>query len=186
MTQDVLYTTFWSQQTRLPPSEIGWLDEDQARAQFEKRDLDIVDATARDDEGTPRPRWVIGIGQTGPRVRFFDEHTTLWRMVDWDQIEGRLWRRITYDYIYASPDRAWSQLESILTHKASVMTDGAGYVVTVDKSTRPERRIKTDFTARASEEYWLGYPEFGNWSPLTDPGPSAYQVAGREVPTRAR
>ncbi|MFJ3405399.1 hypothetical protein [Promicromonospora sp. NPDC090134] len=185
MTDDVLYTTSWNDLTRRPVLGHDWLDEEQARAQFEKRDLDIVDAAERDDEGTPRPRWVIGIGQTGARVQFFDQHTTMWHMVDWRETDGRLWRWITYDYIYTSQDRNWSQRESILTHKSSVETDGTGYVVTVDKSTRPGQRLKTDFIARASEAYWLNYPEFGNWSDLSEPGPSAYQVAGRETPMRA-
>jgi len=185
MTQDVLYTTFWSQKTRVPPPEVGWLDQEQARAQFGKGDLQVVDAVHRDADGLARPRWIIGLGTSGRvRVRFFDEHTTLWRLVDWDNVEGRLWRWITYDYTYASTDQQWSEKDSVLTEKASVQSDGTGYVVSVDKSTSPGRRHKTEFTDRASDAYWLDYPQFGEWAVLAQPGPSAYEVAGREAPAR--
>jgi len=183
MTQDVLYTTFWSQMTRVPPPEVGWLNEEQARMQFEQGDLQVVDAAHRDADSLPWPRWVIGIGTSGRvRVRFFDEHTTLWRLVDWDNIDGRLWRWITYDYTYSSTGKQWSEKDSILTEKASVQTDGTGYVVTVDKSTKPGRRLKTDFADRASGAYWLDYPKFGDWVGLSSPGPSAYEIAGRSAP----
>lgn len=187
MTEDVLYTARWNGITRRPVADYEWLDAAGAEELYSTGSgLEVVEAANLDAEGVPRPRWVIGLGASGRvRVRFFDKDTTLWRLVDWDNVNGRLWRWITYDYTYPSSDQQWSEKDSVLTEKASVQSDGTGYVVSIDKTTKPGRRLKTEFTNRGLDAYWIDYPRFGEWAELIEPGPSAYEVAGTAAPAGA-
>lgn len=183
--QSVLYTTRWTNLTRRPMAGHDWVSVDEARRLYESEtSLVVVDAEVRDEAGVPVPRWVIGLGTSGRiRVQFFDASTTIWHLVDYDRIEGRLWRWITNDYFYEDTSATRSMGESTRTVKASVEVDGTGYVTVVDKAGRgPGQRQTTDFVGRASEAYWLDWPAFGDWSSLTDPGQSAHEVAGIDLP----
>ena len=124
---------------------------------------------------------MIGVGQSGVRVQFFDEHMNVWHQVDWDRIDGRLWRWLTYDWEYSDTTRHWEKKDAVLDAEAMVRPDGDGDITIQDR--RTGQTLETEFRSRASEAYWLDYPEFGDWAVLAKPGPSAYQVAGREVPT---
>jgi hypothetical protein len=180
MTQDVLYTTRWNGITRRPVAGHEWLNDQAARKLYESKDLEVVDASRRDADGTPKPRWVIGISQSGVRVQFFDEQMNTWHMVDWDRVDGRLWRWLTYDWEYSDATRHWEQKDATLDAEAMVRPDGNGDIEVQDR--RTGQTFETEFSGRASEAFWLDYPEFGGWSALAEPGPSAYEVAGREIP----
>lgn len=182
---DLLYTTSWNNLTRRPIAGHEWVEPARARELYESfADLTIVDAATRDQDGVPAPRWVIGTGTSARfRVQFFDANTTLWRLVDYDWIDERLWRWITYDYTYADLTRQRLVNDAIGTHKSAVKPDGTGTLTTIttDGNSRPTRQA-TKFAGRAREDYWLDRPAFGHWSTLTDPGPSAAEVAGIEAP----
>lgn len=180
MTQDVLYTTRWNGITRRPVADHEWLDADAARERYGVNDLDVVDAVTRDADGTPKPRWVMGIGQSGVRVQFFDAQMNVWHMVDWDRVDGRLWRWLTYDWEYTDATQSRAQRDAAVRAEAMIRPDGNGDIEIRDQ--RTGQTLETEFSGMASEVYWLDYPEFGDWAALADPGPSAYEVAGRQAP----
>ncbi|MGH4000307.1 MAG: hypothetical protein ACRDTJ_22925, partial [Pseudonocardiaceae bacterium] len=44
---------------------------------------------------------------------FFDGHGTRWRRVDYDLIDGHLWRWITADHTYPDDSRRWAINEAV-------------------------------------------------------------------------
>lgn len=186
MTDDaVLYTTSWNNLTRQPIAGHEWVEPTQAHKMYEAfEDITIVDAATRDGDGVPMPRWVIGTGTSARfRVQFFDANTTLRRLVDYNWIDERLWRWVTYDYTYDDLSRKRLANEAARTCKAAVKPDGTGTLTTVvtGANSRPTRQ-STKFNDRASDAYWLDRPAFGEWQALTLPGPSAEEVAGIDAP----
>lgn len=177
----VFYTTDWNLITRRPTADHDWIDEGRAKNLYvDMLGLDVVDAAEVDGDGIPRQRWSLGIGTSGRiRASFFTPQNTLWRQVDWNAIDGRLWRWVTVDYTYPTETQTWAQDEWVRKVEATVEPDGQGDILTVDPS-KPaaERRQYTDFSGRARDSYWLDRPEFGDWRDLADPGPSAHEVAG--------
>ncbi|WP_460706494.1 hypothetical protein [Myceligenerans halotolerans] len=115
-----------------------------------------------------------------PRVIFFDEHMTIVHMVDWKYIDGRLWRWITYDWIHPNTTQHWDQDESVTEALAEITPGGAGVLELSDD--RNNRELDIEFADRAQGSYWVDYPEFGDWAALTDPGPTALEVAGDAAP----
>lgn len=170
MTQDVLYTSRWNDLTRQPARGHSWLTEDEARRRYESsQGVEIVDATLRDTDGTPRPRWVIGAyGRV--RVQFFTPAGSVWREVDYDLIDGRLWRWITVDYTYAD-DGQHDQPDAVLTIEVSTRPDGTG-TMSIDDTAAGERSV-SEFTDVPTDGGWLDVPRFGDWKQLADPGPGA-------------
>ena len=187
MTQDVLYTDRWNDITRRPALGHEWLDVDTASSRYQSTTgIDVVDAPDRDTQGVPRPRWVLGIGTSGRvRASFYTPAHSLWRQIDYDWTEGRLWRWITVDYTYPNDTDTFTEDEAVLDVQAEVRPDGTGDLAVVDRSTTPMRRLVTEFVGMARDTYWIDVPEFGNWAGLANPGPSAYEVAGRNAAVHA-
>lgn len=184
----VQYTTEWNRITRRPIAGHTWIDEARARDLYDgMKGLDVVDAETVDDTGVPVQRWVLGIGTSGRiRASFFTLYNTIWRQVDWNWIDGRLWRWTTVDYTYPTQDRKWRQGEATSTVQSTVLPDGTGHLLTVDPAKpRDEQRHYADLIGRSSDTYWLDRPVFGDWAALADPGPSAYEVAGFDRSARA-
>ena len=73
-----------------------------------------VDAADIGTDGLPWPRWVIEFAGSDARVRFLDRHTALWRRVDYEAVDGRLWRKATYDYTYPDESRRWEHSPTLV------------------------------------------------------------------------
>ena len=177
----IYYTKRWVFTTRKPFPGEEWLSPETARSVYEEvGSLDAVDAHQVDAQGVPIQRWVLGFSTAGGvRASFFTEQGALWRQIDWKSIDGRLWRWITVDYTYPDDTRSWRQDEWIHKVEARVNPDDNGEIISLNpKLPRSEGRKLTRFTGRSFDKYWLDRPAFGDWTSLTDPGPSAYEVAG--------
>lgn len=188
----VRYTGRWNRLLMKPFAGYDWLDAGEARKLYEQRPgpgVIVVGGTQSQGPETFIARWVIGFGtSSGVRVQFFNEHGTLWRLVDYNGVDGRLWRWITEDYVYSDDARKWAQREALLNVKATVEPDGDGFATTIDKTDPDEPRpirSTTPFQNAARASYWVDRPTFGDWAALADPGPSAWEVAGQPVPTQA-
>lgn len=189
MTSDVMYTTGWSFMRGRLALEHQWLSIDEARRMYEADTGEgpmVIDAALRGPNGDPEPRWVIGLGAGVPRVTFLDGAQSIWRQIDWEQIDGRWWRWITYDHEYPNQSRKWEVYEAEYVSKAVVMPDGTGRIELTEGENGPSGvgnspRLKMRFTNRAVDSYWIDIPQFGDWAALADPGPSTYDVAGLNV-----
>ena len=170
MTQVVLYTSRWNDLTRQPVRGHSWLTEDEARRRYEASEgVEIVDALLRDPDGTPRPRWVMGsYGRV--RLQFFTPAGAVRREVDYDLIDGRLWRWVTVDCTYAD-DEQHDQVEAVLSVEVSSRPDGTGTVSIDDSATG--RRSVSRLTDVPTDGGWLDVPSFGEWGPLVDHGSGA-------------
>ena len=183
MTGDVWYTTSWSHTTHEPTPGHEWLTNEGASEYFLRKrpgGLDVIDAHVVDAGNRPRARWAIDWGGVGARVRFFTEAGSTWRTVDWELIDGRLWRWITIDWTYPDDTRIYRSSEAILDVRASARPDGTGDFTTEDVTTGQESFV--ELTDAAKPSYWIDVPTFGDWTVLADPGPSPYEVAGRSAP----
>ena len=180
MTTEVRYTTQWNPMTRRPIAGHEWLDQASARALFEAGgDLNVVDAARTDDDGLPQPRWLLGIGSSGRiRAQFFDEHGSVVRLVDYDRVDGRLWRWVTVDYTYPTDSERHNLSDVTVETEAAVRPDGHGHLSTENATTGQESRLQ--FSDGGRDEYWVPVPEFGDWAALSKPGPSAQEVAGSD------
>ncbi|WP_020018175.1 hypothetical protein [Promicromonospora sukumoe] len=149
--------------------------------------MEVVDAADVDAAGTPRPRWTIEFSGCDARVRFLDRHGAVWRQVDYRTIDGRLWRQRVSDYTYPDGSRLWEPSELMSEVESVVHPDGTGSLTILDKTKcKPGTWLVSQFSARASEAYWVDRPEFGGWAALTHPGRSAHEVAGTEAAASAR
>ncbi|WP_182113856.1 MULTISPECIES: hypothetical protein [unclassified Actinotalea] len=179
MPDDVLYTTRWNELTREPVGGHRWLSEEEAHRAFEsgKGIIEVVDAAARDADGTPRPRWVIGTSANGrARVRFFTPGGSVWRNIDYDEIDGRLWRWISVTYTYPDLDNRYMQGQALQIVKEKFQPDGTG-TVRHDVKTEPEVDVYTMSDVPVAG-FWLDRPRFGDWAALTDP---EYGLPARDV-----
>jgi hypothetical protein len=193
VTDQVRFTTRWNAMTSQPIEGHEWISEDQARQLVAGNEfVDVVDFTVTDDDGVDRPRWVIGITSLrgvagGARVEFYDVHGTCWRVVDYDLLEGRLWRSSVTDRHYQAgipaPDdftssldtQRWKTDEAIRTERATVNPDGTGVLKIRDRTTG--EKSLTNLSGLDVAAHWLDVPVFGDWDALTDPGRSATEIA---------
>lgn len=101
-------------------------------------------------------------------MRFFTPGGgSVWRSIDYDVRDGRLWRWITTEYIYPDDSTFYWLNEHIHMYTAEFEPDGTGYVEFREKS-----RSDVD-VARMTEApvsgFWTDWPQFGNWDLLADP-----------------
>lgn len=180
MTENVLYTIRWNDITRRPAADHEWIGADSARTLAGEGEwLEAVDATEVDAEGLPVPRWVIGFQIPGRiRVIFYNRSTSVWRQIDWDLIDGRLWQWITVDYAYADDVQQWSEGDAVSSCYTKVNPDGSGWIRVLTRGPGPKRKVRARLSGRASSGRWVDLPDFGDWAELTRPGSSAYEVAG--------
>lgn len=185
----VRYTERWNDLLLQPIDGYDWIDAGQARDLFENdpdRGPMVVGGTEDGLTGEFTPRWVIGFG-AGARVQFLDERGSLVRLIDYDLVEGRLWRWVTVDYTYRGTGQRWSRRDAILKIETTIRPDGRGHLTNHDKTDPSTSRPLTntiEIVAPVKSSYWLDWPAFGDWAALADPGPSAWEVAGQPVPTR--
>jgi len=172
MSGQVAYTTLWNDLTRRPIGGHRWLTDVEAQSAYgtHSSGLDVVDAVERDAQGVPRPRWVIGLtAQVNPRVRvrFFHPSGSLWRLIDYDNIGGRLFRWISVDYTYPDDARLYAEFECVMNVAATFRPDGTG-IVTIDDKRQPNIQQATLDGAPVGG-YWMNMPAFGHWGQLSDP-----------------
>lgn len=178
---DVIYVERWHERRREPILGFRWLTAEDAEERYRRRrgdpdvaegagrgDLNVVDAAVRDADGRPRPRWALGVGFRGVRVRFFTPGGgSIWREVDYDAREGRLWRWNTVEYVYPDDEHFYGQNKSTRIDIAKFEPDGTGYVDFNDKSKPTVDRAR--MTDAPVAGFWLDWPEFGHWQDLANP-----------------
>lgn len=186
--QTVRYTERWNDLLLQPIGGYEWIDASAARDLFEnepERGVMVVGGSEHELTGEFKPRWVLGFG-AGVRVQFLDERGSLVRLIDYDVVEGRLWRWVTVDYVYRDAEQRWSRRDAVQKIETTVRPDGRGYLTTHDKTDPASRRLTNtvEIVVPVKESYWLDWPAFGDWAGLATPGPSTWEVAGQPVPTR--
>ncbi|WP_182113858.1 MULTISPECIES: hypothetical protein [unclassified Actinotalea] len=167
---EVLYTSRWNPLTGRPAMKHRWLPEDEARRAFESGSgiITIVDAATRGDGDVPRPRWVIGAGAKGRvRVQFFTPGGAVWRQIDYDDIDGRLWRWICITYVYPDDQTRYMRLQATRILTEEFRPDGTGRVKD-DSKLEPNVDAYT-LTNAPVGAFWMDRPDFGNWEGLTNP-----------------
>jgi hypothetical protein len=167
----VLYTGRWSDQTRLPFPGVGWYDEARARTIYDERSefMCVVDASERLADDRPRQRWVVGVSETGGfRCAFFTPAGTLYREIDYDPLDGRLWRATTLDYRYPDGEGySLSAVESLGHTIARFFPDGSGTVRYAESGNPVGEEV--DLHDAPVSSFSLDRPSFGDWSRLSDP-----------------
>jgi hypothetical protein len=161
----------WVTNRRAPAPGSQWIDAEQARARYEAGEKFLVlDAERVDDSGRPHPQWIISFGTGVPsavRVQFYDRHGRLWNLVDYEPIQGRLWRSTTVSYVYRDDEKFYMQSDSTQIEHLTVKPDGTGFTEFRNKVEGwTERADIKDATVDAC---WLDRPQFGDWANLSDP-----------------
>jgi len=163
---EVMYTTRWNDLTRRPNGGHTWLTLDEARRLYDSGEgVEIVDASTRDEDGTLRPLWVIG-AEGRFRVQLYTPGGSVARSVDWDLIDGRLWRWVTREYVYPDDGTQYMEFDAVLALTTSARPDGTGSFTIRDKETGQTH--VTEFTDVATDGYWLDVPAFAEWGPLVN------------------
>ena len=173
--QQVLYTTRWNRLTRRPTMDHAWVSPQEAATLYASdAGIDVVDAERRDEDGTPRPVWVIGTSPVGFRVQLFTPGGAVARVVDWKRRDGRLWRDSSTEYLYPDEDTAYRMADATTIVDTVTRPDGTATLAYTDESGQTH---VTEFADVATDGNWLDVPEFGDWGPLVNatlgasPGP---------------
>lgn len=171
MTGPILYVTAWNDMTRKP---LGgghrWLEVDEARARYDvsHEHIEVVEASRRDHLDRPVPKWTISLTPgIGARVQFYTDAGSIWRLIDYDVIDGRLWRWITADYIYPDDDRRHNFRDATQMVTSEFRPDGTG-TIDIDDKSQPEV-ARARLTDAPVNGFWLDWPTFGDWEHLNDP-----------------
>ena len=180
MTGPVWYCTRWNDLTRRPIAGCEWISEGQARDRFERNEfIDIVESSTIGSDGLVYPRWVMGIAGLrgvagGARLEFHDGQGSVWRAVDYQIVQGRLFRSNVVDLVYSSDQQRWEMDQAIRGVEVTVDTDGTCAVESWEAS--GDQKL-TEISGLGVSGHWLDVPEFGDWDALADPGPSASEIA---------
>ena len=163
------YTTRWNAKTGRPVAEHRWLDETEAREAFAAHSLEVVRVVKRrESDGAVRAMWVMGLAyKAGVRVQWLNGKHSVWRLNDYQWLDGRLFRRVTVDYGYPDADRRYGLSECTAMRELVVLPDGSGHAVQ-DLKSEPTRLV-AKFTDYRTYNLWIDYPEFGDWESLADP-----------------
>ncbi len=163
-----MYIERWNFQLRKPVPRTPIFSVDEAVARYARHEpVLVVDGTSGDD-GSHQPRWVMGLGRTGVRMSFLNLPGSVWRLIDYDARDGRLWRWKTVDYTYASDDRYYALNAPTQVITSKFEPDGTGYIDFDDKSKEVVDRARFE-SAPMVANFWMDWPEFGQWNGLTDP-----------------
>jgi hypothetical protein len=174
------YTTRWNDLTNRPSADHDWIDEGQARDRFERNEfIDVVESSTIGSDGLVYPRWVMGIAGLrgvagGARLEFHDGQGSIWRAVDYQIVQGRLFRFNVADFDYSTDQQRWEMSEATAGVEVTVDPDGTG---TVERWEAGGDQELTEFTGLDVSDHWLEVPAFGDWDALADPGPSASEIA---------
>ncbi len=163
-----MYIERWNHQLRIPVPGSPILSVDEAAARYDRKEPFVVVDGTRGDDGSHQPQWVMGWAHTGARMSFLNLHGSVWRLIDYDARDGRLWRWKTVDYTYASDDRYYAVNACTQKITSKFDPDGTGYIDFDDKSKEVVDRARFE-SAPIVANFWMDWPEFGQWNGLTDP-----------------
>ena len=178
----IWYCTRWNDLTRRPIAGYEWINERQARDRLERNEfIDVVESSTIGSDGLVNPRWVMGIAGLrgvagGARLEFHDGQGSIRRAVDYQIIQGRLFRSNVVDFAYSTDQQRWEMGQAIAGVEVTVDPDGTG---TVERWEASGDQELTEFTGLDVSGHWLEVPEFGDWDALTDPGRSATEIAAQ-------
>jgi len=189
------YLGRWNYSLHKPVPDESWITEDEARSGLEAGVIrcDIVPAevyTRRDETPRPSSPWVItafGGGATGFSVNFLTQHGSIRRIVDYDNVDGRLFMGSVIDYTYPDDARWYAQYDCTQLFYGILKPDGTGFLTINDKSRPTVERLSIDQIDVSGN--WLDYPAFGDWHVLLDPDFGArptppHEEAPAPVPTK--
>lgn len=185
MTEDVLFTTQWNDLTRRPIMGHRWLSEDEAKQRWDggydhTGIVSVIDAEARDQDGNPCPRWAVFGSATSPvRVRFFTAGGSIWRTIDYDEVDDRLWRWICVTFVYPDTESRYERNQAIRVVKEKFRPDRTG---TVQFDERDGMLHTAKITDAPVDGFWLDRPAFGDWSNLSNPEYGVPQDVGWAAP----
>ncbi|WP_448058441.1 hypothetical protein [Cellulomonas hominis] len=126
----------------------------------------MVDASLRDENNRPHHRWVMGF-HPGVRVRFFTPAGSLWRLIDYKYIDGRLFQQANVTYTYPDDTHRYDEDESTILVSARFKPDGSGSIEINDKSQPTVQR--TRFKDADFSTFWMDWPAFEDWDQLANP-----------------
>ena len=99
------------------------------------------------------------------RVQLFTPGGSIARSVDWDLVDGRLWRWVTTEYVYPDDDSPYLESDATLEITTTTRPDGSASFSVRDES--GETHV-TQFADVATNSYWLDVPAFGQWGPIVN------------------
>lgn len=190
------YLGEWNNELRTPTPLGPWITEEEARAGLEAGAIrcDIVPGYVQEREHErPRPHtpWVItafGGGVTGFTVSHLSRHGSIQRIVEYDNIDGRLFVGGLIDYTYPDDTRWYAQYDCIKLLHGIMKPDGTGFLTINDKTQPTVERLSIDQIDVS--ENWLDRPAFGDWHVLLDPNfgthPAAPTPPDQRPPRRRR
>ncbi|WP_448058443.1 hypothetical protein [Cellulomonas hominis] len=126
----------------------------------------MVDAAVRDENNLPHHRWVMGF-HPGVRVQFFTPAGSVWRLIDYDNVDGRLFQQANVTYTYPDGTRRYRMGESTILVSARFKPDGSGSIEINDKSQPTVQR--TRFKDADFSTFWMDWPAFEDWDQLANP-----------------
>lgn len=193
------YLGRWNYSLHKPVLDREWITEDEARAGLEAGIIrcDIVPGYVQGHEHErPRPRtpWVItafGSGAMGFSVDFLTSGGSIARILEYKNVDGRLFLGSVTDYTYPDEDRYYRQSECTKFIYGITKPDGSGFLTINDKSQPTVVRLSIDQVDVSGN--WLDRPAFGDWHVLLDPdlgtrltapSPAAAPTARRSLVSR--
>ena len=172
---DYAYLGRWNYKLNKPALGEEWISEDAARQMYEAQQgkFDVVPLAIADGQGgepRPVPPWVLTAYAKGPlafRVTFVNPVGSIWRMIDYKDVDGRLFKWVVVDYSYPDTTSRYRLDQNTMVVDGSFNPDGTGSLTINDKSKPTVDRLSMDQVDIS--KHWMDRPPFGAWEQLTDP-----------------
>jgi hypothetical protein len=175
MGQSYAYLGRWNYKLNKPILGEEWISEEEARRAYEERTrmFDIVAAEIaqrQTEQPRPTPAWVLTSFADGPtafNATFVNRVGSIWRIIEYDNQDGRLFKATVLEYTYPDETHRYRQDECTMLLTGGFNPDGTGSLTVNDKSKPTIDRLSMDQVDVS--RHWMDRPEFGNWEHLTDP-----------------
>lgn len=178
MTEGYAYLGQWNSSTASPVPDNGWISAEEARQRFDEgtRRFDVVPASTHDAQGSGGPAvppWVLTCWEGGRActVSFLTAGGSAWRVVEYEEEDGRLFRAVVHEYTFPDQEGRYRPKEAQLKTRGTFRPDGTGTVTVDDKSSPTVGRLSLDQVDVSGN--WMPVPAFGAWELLTDPDDAA-------------
>lgn len=154
------YVTEWNNWIDAPMGEGRWLTESEASGFWESRDVgfEVVPGTVTD--GTPSP-WVLHVFTRDRSIR------ASFYLPGRPSADGGLFKTSIVDYRYADADQSVPDARPTAIITATFAEDGTGSLIMRDVVARDQ--TVSQYTDVPVLDHHVAMPEFGAWTPLTDP-----------------
>jgi hypothetical protein len=106
-------------------------------------------------------------GPVGFHVVFLNPAGSIWRIINYKNEDGRLFKWDVADYRYPDDAKRYGRDECTMLLTGKFNPDGTGSLTVNDKSKPTIDRLSMDQVDVSG--HWLDRPEFGNWAQLVDP-----------------